>query len=93
MLSIAKTSSIEMDMYLATLKTSLMLHSTISHKIITMSHLEKSIDNIFLGLFLNFKNVNVLQALIFYHGLTSTQNMKTCKMQIGPGGDILVLKC
>jgi hypothetical protein len=45
MFSIAKTSSIEMEMYLAIVKTSLMLHSTISHKIIAMSQLEKSIDN------------------------------------------------
>ncbi len=76
MLSIIKTSSTKMEMYLTTPKTFLILHSTISHKILAISHTKKSFQY-FLGLFFNLKkNEQIFQAFILYHGPTLTQNMK-----------------
>lgn len=76
MLSIIETSSTKMETYLATLKTFLILHSTISHKILAISHTKKSFQY-FLGLFFNLKKTEqIFQAFILYHGPTLTQNMK-----------------
>jgi hypothetical protein len=58
-----------MEMYLVAPKTFLILHSTISHKIIAIFHPKQSLLYLFFGVVLEpQKNEQTLQAFIFIMG-------------------------